>query len=228
MAERLSLSAVGRLSTCAAVLSALLSAQVGYGQTSSRGYEPPSYHDGETHYEKSEEHFGLFTVVRSVEDCRDVPMLDFGCWLTKEARLEWHDSSGAIGFSFVDNGESVRFKAEAKSADGRTLCLSRGPLVGYDPQPSRSENWYDLQPFIRRQLVTCTAISPAILNGALDEAEASGTDYGSAANWWKHVSAELFGPNGCRCIAERMAKPFTMPPRFECVRYSQARPAIIR
>ena len=85
MAERLTLLVIGRLSACVAVLSTLLTTQVGYGQVPSRGYEPPSYHDGKTHYEKSEDHFGRFTVARYIEDCRDVPMLDFGCWLTKEA-----------------------------------------------------------------------------------------------------------------------------------------------
>ncbi|RYF12502.1 MAG: hypothetical protein EOO77_17305 [Oxalobacteraceae bacterium] len=221
MAERLSFLTVGRGSACAAFLGALLTVQAGYGQVANRGYEPPSYHDGETHYEKSEYHFGRFTVARYIEDCRDVAMLDSGCWLTKEAKLEWRDSSGAIGFLFVDNGASVEFKAEGKSADGKTMCLSRGVLVGYDPKPSKTDNWYKLQPFIHRQLLGCTAISPASLHQATKEMDASGADYESAANAWKSVSVELFGANGRRCIAERMMKPFTMPPRFECVKYSQ-------
>ena len=225
MAKRLSRLAVGRLSACATLLSALLTAQVGYGQVPGRGYEPPSYHDGETHYEKSEDQFGRFTVARYVEDCSDVAMLDFGCWLTKEAKLEWHDSSGAVGFSFADNGASVQFKAEGKSADGQTICIGQSVLVGYDPTPSKINNWYKLQPFIRRQLLACTAISPTSLNRAFKEMEASGEDYESAANSWKSVSVELFGPNGRRCNAERMVKPFSMPPRFECVKYSQKQAA---
>jgi hypothetical protein len=225
MAKRLSRLAVGRLSACAALLSALLTAQVGYGQAPGRGYEPPSYHDGKTHYEKSEDQIGRFTVARYVEDCRDVAMLDFGCWLTKEAKLEWHDSSGAIGFSFVDNGTSVQFKAEGKSADGQTICISQGVLVGYDPKPSKVDNWYKLQPFIRKQLLACTAISPTSLNEALKEMEDSAKDYEPAANSWKGVSVELFGSNVRRCIAERMVKPVTMPPRFECKKYSQEQAA---
>lgn len=225
MAEKITLLAIRQLSICAALLSALLTTQAGYGQVPSRGYEPPSFDDGKTHYEKSEDHFGRFTVARYIEDCRAVPMLDFGCWLTKEAKLEWHDSSGAIGFSFVDNGASVQFKTEGKSADGKTICISQGVLVGYDPKPSRSDNWYKLQPFIRQQLLACTAIAPASMIQATKEMEASGADYESAANSWKRVSVELFGSNGRRCIAERMVKPFTTPPRFECVKYSQAQPA---
>lgn len=225
MAKRLSRLAVARLSARAALLSALMTAQVGYGQAPGRGYEPPSYHDGETHYEKSEDQFGRFTVARYVEDCRDVATLDFGCWLTKEAKLEWHDSSGAIGFSFVDNGASVQFKAEGKSADGQTICIGQSVPVGYDPTPSKIDNWYTLQPLIRRQPLACKAISPTSLNRALKEMEASGEDYESAANSWKSVSAGLFGTNGRRCIAERLVKPFTMPPRFECVKYSQEQTA---
>ena len=221
MAKRLSRLAVGQLSAWAALLTASLTTQVGYGQAPGRGYEPPSYHDGKTHYEKSEDKIGRFTVVRYVEDYRDVATLDVGCWLTKEARLEWHDSSGAIGFSFVDNGASVQFKAEGKSADGRTICLSQSVLVGYDPKPSNIDNWFKLQPFIRRQIVACTAISPISFDRATKEMEASGKDYEPAANSWKSVAVELFGPNGRRCIAERMAKPVTMPPRFECVNYSK-------
>lgn len=208
---------IGQLAASAALATALaVHAQIAVG-----GYEPPMYHDGKTHYEKSEHSFGRFTVVRYVEDCRDVPMLDFGCWLTKEARLDWHDSSGMIGFSFVDNGSSVQFKAQGKSADGQTICLMQGVLVGYDPKPSGSENWQRLQPFIGQQLRGCTAIAPANLSRALAEAGASGGDYVSAANVWKSVSVELFGPGGTRCIAERMVKPHTMPPRFECAKYSK-------
>ena len=225
MTTKLSFSAIGRGSACAAVLGALLTAQAGYGQVASRGYEPPSYHDGQTHYEKSEDHFGRFTVARYIEDCRDVAMLHSGCWLTKEAKLEWHDSSGAIGFLFVDNGASVEFKAEGKSADGKTICLSRGVLIGYDPKPSKAANWVKIQPFIRQQLIGCTAIFSASLDQATKEMKASGADYESAANAWKSVSVNLFGVNGRRCIVERMVKLFTMPPLFKCVKYSQTQTA---
>ena len=40
MAEKLTLLAIRQLSICAALLSALLTTQAGYGQVPSRGYEP--------------------------------------------------------------------------------------------------------------------------------------------------------------------------------------------
>jgi len=204
-----------------AVLAALVTAQAAHAQLPSAGYEPPTFNDGKTHYEKSEQSFGRFTVVRYVEDCRAVPMLDFGCWLTKEAQLEWYDSSGRIGFSFVDNGMSIRFRVQGKSADGQTICLMQDVLVGYDPKPSTVENWQRVQPFISQQLRGCATIAPANLNRALAEARDSDANYVSAANAWKSVSVELFGSNGVRCIAERPVKPRTIPPRSECVKYSK-------
>ncbi|HEY0314459.1 MAG TPA: hypothetical protein VGC56_18445 [Allosphingosinicella sp.] len=197
-----------------------LPAEVAAAPPSGEGYQPPAYHDGKAHYEKSETSLGRFTVVRYVEDCRDVPMLDFGCWLTKEAQLRWRDSSDRIGFEFVDNGRGVRFRAEGRSAQGGTVCIMQPVLVGYDPKPSTIENWRKLQPFIGEQLRACEAISRADLNRALGEMANAAADYAAAAKAWKSVSVELFGPNGSRCVAER-AKAHTMPPRFECTRYSK-------
>lgn len=214
-------SIVGRLSALTASLTVLAVAQAANAQVGSRGYDPPEYHDGQTHYEKKEENFGRFTVVRYIEDCRAVPMLDFGCWLTKEAQLQWHDSTGKIGLSFIDNGYGVRFRAEGESADGKTTCLMQSVLVGYDPKPSKVENWKNLRPFISQQIRGCTAIGPVDLNRALSEMQISETYYVSAANAWKAVSAELFGSNDRRCIAQRMTDRISMPPRFECTRYSK-------
>ena len=211
--------ASGLIMCAVAPLAALVSAQAAYAQSAGGGYEPPVYHDGETLYEKSERSFGRFTVVRYIEDCRAVPMLDFGCWLTKEARLDWHDSSGTIGFSFIDNGSSVRFKARGESADHQTICIMQAVLVGYDPKPSAPENWQRLRPFIGQQLRDCTAIAPANLSRVLAEAGASAGDYAPAANAWKSVSVELFGANGARCTAERVVKSDTRPPQLECTKY---------
>lgn len=202
------------------LLIALAPAAAGQAQTTGGGYEPPEYHDGQVHREQSAQRFGRFTVLRLVEDCRAAPMLDGGCWLNKEARLEWRDSSGAIGFAFIDNGASVRFRGEGASGDGKTVCLMPDVLVGYDSKPSTPQNWSRLQPFIARQLGGCTAIAPADLRRAMADAAAADVDYVTAANAWKGVSVALFGAGGRRCVAERMAKPRTMPPRFECTRYS--------
>lgn len=202
-------------------LAGAMTARIADAQGTDRGYEPPDYRDGKAHYERRERSFGNFTVVRYVEDCRDLPLLDVGCWLTKESQLEWRDSTGMIGFTFVDNGASVRFKPMGKSADGRTICLSQGVLVGYDPKPSTLEHWQKLQPFIRPQLRACTAIAASDLDRAMVEMQSSGADYVAAARAWKGVSVELFGSSGRRCTADRLVKPVTMPPRYECARYSR-------
>lgn len=214
-------SVVRQLSAYVGVLAVLMTAQGGRAQLASSGYEPPWYHDGNAHYEKKEQVFGKFNVVRNIQDYREIPMLDSGPWITKEAIFSWHDSTDTIGFAFVDNGASVRFTAHGKSADGQTICLMQGVLVGYDPKPSALENWQKLQPFIRQQIRGCTAIAPADLGRATAEMQMSSADYVMAANVWKGVSVELFGSNARRCVAERMMKPFTMPPRYECSTYSK-------
>jgi hypothetical protein len=103
----------------------LLVASTANAQSDS-GYAPPEYHDGQTHYEKSENKIGRFNIVRYVEDCRAVPIMHMGCWLTKEDRLEWHDTSAAIEVAIVDNGGSVQLKPKAKSADGQTIVIAHG------------------------------------------------------------------------------------------------------
>lgn len=185
------------------------------------GYVPPEYHDGQTHYEQSGTKIGNFNIVRYIEDCRAVPIMHMGCWLTKEARLEWHDSSAAIEVAIVDNGGSVQLKLKAKSADGQTICLMREILVGYDPKPSTSENWAKLQPLIRQQLRGCNAITPSDLDRTMAEMRYSLNEYPAAAKAWKGVAAELFGENGRRCVAERVVKPIVINPRYECTMYSR-------
>ena len=209
----------GRPSALAACLT-VVTAQAGHAQQPGKAYEPTWHHEGQAHYEKKEDRFGQFTVVRTIEDYRDVPMLDFGPWLTEQAILKWRDSTGTIGFSFTDNGSSVKFEAESKSADQKTTCIMQGALVGYDPKPSTIENWRKLQPFVGQQLHYCTAIDSVDLKRALSQMQASGADYVSAANAWKSVSVELFGPGGRRCVRDRMVKPITTPPRYECAKYS--------
>ena len=193
----------------------MATAQAGYAQP----YEPPLHDDGRPHYEKEQQSFGAFLVVRNIEDYRAVPILH-GPWLIRQASLTWHDSTGAIGFSFVDNGASVRFRPEGKSADGATTCIMQSVIVGYDPKPSTLENWENIQPFVARQLRQCSAIAPADLDRAVFEMKAAGADYVAAANAWKAVAANVFGSGRSRCIAERMVRASGMPPRFECTRYS--------
>ena len=212
------LSDIGKLLISSGVLAAVAVTQAS-GKQVSGGYQPPEYHDGQTHREKAEQHVGRFNIVRYIEDCRAVPMLDFGCWLTKEAQLSWRDSTGKIGFTFTDNGYGIRFKPEG--TDGRTVCLMQEVLVEYDPKPSTAANWQNLQPFIASEIGACSAIARADLQRMLSELQVSGADYVAAAGAWKAVSLELFGPGGKRCVREKMAKPVTMPPRFECVAYSQ-------
>jgi hypothetical protein len=215
-------SVFGRLAISLGFLPLAMAGQAGHAQIVRPGYEPPWYHDGKAHYEKKEDSFGQFVVVRNVEDYREIPMLDTGPWITKESILSWHDSKGMIVLSFVDNGASVQFKAEGKNANGKAQCYLQGVLVGFDPKPSTTKNWQNLQPFIYRQLRSCTAITPADLQRAIAEMQASAQDYVSAANTWKSISVELFGANGQRCIRERLVKPFRIPPRYECAEYSKS------
>jgi hypothetical protein len=97
----------------------------------------------------------------------------------------------------------------------------RDILVGYDPKPSTSENWANLQPLIRQQFRGCDAITPSDLNRAMAEMQYSLNDYTAAAKAWKSVAVELFGENGRRCIAERVVKPIVINPRYECTVYSR-------
>ena len=114
MPGRAGLAAI-ELSSITAIAAAVM-AQPGAAQLG----DPPMPQDGQAHYDKKEQVFGRFTVVRNIEDYRAVPMIDFGPLLTKEAQLNWNDSTGRIGFSFVDNGYSVQLKVKGESADGRS------------------------------------------------------------------------------------------------------------
>ena len=107
-----------------------------------------------------------------------------------------------------------------KSPDHQTTCIMQRVLIGYDPKPSTLDSWKNLQSFIYRQLRGCSAIAPDNLNRAIAEMQSSGDAYVSAANAWKQVSLELFGPDRPRCIAERIAKPVTDFPIYKCTKYS--------
>ncbi|MGH6614395.1 hypothetical protein [Sphingomonas sp.] len=219
--QRLAHPKFSRLSAVVSAVAVLITAQMGYAQQAGNGYEPPVYDDTEPHFEKKEEKFGQFSVVRNIEDYRSVPIMH-GPWLTKESSLIWLDSTGTIGFTFVDNGGTVQFGAQGKSVDSKTTCIMQSVTVGYNPKPSTIESWEKIQSFIGRQLRSCKAIATADLNRAIVEMKGAGADYVSAANAWKGVSAELFGSNGNRCIALRMVQdPTSMPPRYECRKYSK-------
>jgi hypothetical protein len=212
----------GRLAISLGLLPLAMSGQAGHAQTVRPAYEPPWYHDGKAHYEKKEDAFGQFVVVRNVEDYREIPMLDAGPWITKESILSWHDSKGTIRLSFVDNGASVELRAEGKSPGGKAQCYMQGALLGFDLKPSTAKNWQNMQPFILRQLRSCTVIAPADLKRAITEMQASAQDYVSAATAWKSISVELFGPSGRRCVRDRLVKPVTLPPDYECAEYSKS------
>ncbi|MEG3177764.1 hypothetical protein U1872_16110 [Sphingomonas sp. RB3P16] len=200
-------------------MTALLAAQVAHAQSFGGRYDPPSYRDGKAHYEKGEESFGQFAVVRYVEDRRETPIPDVAS-VTMESTLNWHDSRNRIGFAIKDDGSYVTFQAQGKSADGKTICIMGSTIVDYDRNPSTIKNWQNLQPLIREQIKGCTAIDYADFDRAMMEMHTSSFDYVAAANYWKSVSAGLFGPSGRRCLAERMIKPHVLPPQFECTRFS--------
>lgn len=210
--------AFGRFSRAFAGAAALVAVQPGHAQRA--GYEPPMPQDGKVHSDTSEQRFGRFTVVRHIEDYRAAPILE-GPWLTKEAMLSWRDSSGRIGFSFLDNGASVTLKTEGASADGKTTCIVPGVMVGYDPGPSTADNWSKIKPVIARYLAGCPAIARSDLDRASAEMKAAGADYVAAANAWKAVAVNLFGSHATRCVAARMVDRRVMPPRYACTRYSK-------
>jgi len=185
------------------------------------GYEPPEYNDGEYHYENKEQQFDGFTVIRYIEDCRAVPLLDQGCWLTKNARLTWIDSTKKIGFSFTDDGFGVSFKSNVKSSDKKSSCIGQSGLVGYDPKPSKAENLQKLLPFIERSIRACPGIAPDDLTRAMMELQSSGVAYATAANAWKSVAQELFGSKQTRCVADRQVDQGQgRLPRYMCTRFS--------
>jgi len=215
-------SMFGRLASSLGLLAMPMVGQAGQAQVVRQAYEPPWYHDGKAHYEKKEDAFGQFVVVRNVEDYREIPMLDAGPRITKESTLSWHDSKRTITLSFVDNGTSVEFRAEGKSADGNAQCYLQGALLGFDLKPSTPKNWQNMQPFILRQLRSCTVIASADLKRAIIEMQASAQDYVSATTAWKSISVELFGPSGRRCVRERLTRPITIPPQYECAEYSKS------
>ncbi|WP_457349467.1 hypothetical protein [Sphingomonas sp. UYP23] len=185
------------------------------------GYQPADYNDGKFHYETNEQRFEGFTVVRYIEDCRAVPMLDQGCWLTKNARLTWMDSTKTIGFTFTDDGVGVSFSSNSKSTDKKSSCIEQSVLIGYDPKPSTAENIQKLLPFIERSIRACPEIASADLKRAMIELKSSGESYATAANAWKGVAQELFGPKQTRCVADRQVDqgPGRLP-RYVCTRFS--------
>jgi hypothetical protein len=218
--QRPMLSSVTRRLALANFVTALLAAQVGHAQPFGGRYDPPSYRDGKAHYEKTEESFGQFTVVRYVEDRRETPIPDVAS-VAMESTLNWHDSRNRIGFSIKDNGSGVTFQAQGKSADGKTICIMGSTLIAYDRNPSTIKNWQNLQPFIRQKIKGCPAIASADFDRAMMEIQTSSVDYVAAANYWKSVSVGLFGPSGRRCVAERMVNPRVLPPQFECTSFSR-------
>ncbi len=185
------------------------------------GYKPDNYNDGIIHHETSEQRFGRFTVVRYIEDCRAVPMLDQGCWLTKNARLIWMDSTKTIGFTFTDDGVSVAFSSNSKSTDKKSSCIERPVLVGYNPKPSTADNLQKLLPFIARSIRTCPEIASADVKRAMIELQSSGDEYAMAATAWKGVAQQLFGPKQTRCVADRQVDqgPGRLL-RYVCTRFS--------
>lgn len=212
---------VGHMRFCVIACASAILATLQIAQAQSvGGYDPPMRRDTEPHFEKTVQEFGRFTVTRSVEDYRNVPIVH-GPWFVKEAVLHWQDSSGKIGFSFIDNGGAVTLRVDAASADAKTACIMSPVLVIFEPRPSIGKSWEKMRPAVVRQIQRCDVIAPADMRRAVTEMAASGADYPPAANAWKAVSRELFGSSTSRCVREKAVRRGDGLMRDKCTAYSK-------
>lgn len=213
----------GRVSVCVAffvVVLAITTPQKSVSQVVPSN-DSSGYKQAEKPQSVSEDfNVGQFRIVQHIPSSTYCITCEYSPPDLRENRLSWTDTTGAVGFTFIDNGYTVLF--EAKAGDGhKASCLTQNVLIGYDPKPSTVTSWTKLQPFIIQQVRACDFVKHETLRRLVAEMRASDGDYIVAANKWKTISRNLFGADKSRCISRlEIEQPAGRLPSYKCTRYS--------
>lgn len=163
------------------------------------------------------ENFGSFQVVRNVARAVDPPTLH-ELPLAKEAKLIWRSNSVAFEMAMTDDGFSVELQLSAGDGTDRPICLM-GNILRPDFKPTGAKNWTTMRNGVERILKSCPAMTKSDRARIQSEMLAAADDYPAAANAWKSISRELFGPSTRRCVSTKVDRDYSFP-LITCTRYS--------
>lgn len=163
-----------------------------------------------------ETEFGSFLVVRNVERPVEPPILH-AAPPAKDAKLIWRNVAGDFEMTMIDDGFTVELNIAAGNGFDHPTCLS-SIILTPNFERTASRNWTTVRDGVGRLLKSCRL--PKNYQAQLQsEMVAAADHYPAAANAWKSISRELFGPSTRRCIKTKFDRNFQFP-LIRCTRYS--------